>query len=113
MGISEELYILLSAVWLGCVVGAVHEVLCTIREIVKHREWIVNLEDFFYWIFVSVYVFESIFLVNNGNWRGYICIGVVVGVWSIHTIWYVLKKVFLKVRKTLKNKGKHRMIRDK
>lgn len=111
MEISEELGVLLNAVWTGCVVGNIYGMLIVIRGVIKHRDWMISIEDFGFWIFASVYVFEQVLLTNNGNWRWYIIIGIVVGSWSTYTIWCVVKKLVEKLGKALKNKGFHRMIK--
>lgn len=111
MGIVEELYILLSAIWTGCVVALFYEILCFLRSIVIHKSWMVSCEDFFFWVFSSAYIFHQVFNTNDGNWRWYIFIGIVVGFWAIHTIWCSGKKLLLKAKKVLKNKGKSRIIR--
>lgn len=113
MEISEELYILASAVWTGCVICSIYELIVITRSIVKHSDFIVAIEDFFFWILTSVYIFNQLFQANNGNWRTYFFLGVVLGVWSVHTIWCTLRKVLCKVKKSLKIKEKERMINRK
>lgn len=105
MGISEELYILWSAVWTGCVICGVHEALCLLRRIIKHTDRMVGVEDFLFWVGTTVFVFQKVFEVNNGSWRWYFALGIVVGVWAVHTIWSGLEKVVRKLKKSLKNKG--------
>lgn len=111
VGISEELYILLSAVWTGCVVWSIYTLIRMVRKMIKHKDWIVSAEDFLFWIFASVFVFHQMFLVVNGTIRWYFFIGLVVGGWSVHTIWYMCEKVLRKIKKTLKNKHKNRIIK--
>ncbi len=110
MGISEELYILWSAVWAGCLICGSYKLFTVARYLVKHKEFIIAIEDFTFWIITSVYIFSQLIKVNNGNWRIYFLLGIVLGAWSIHTIWCVLRKVFRKMLKTLKIKGKESMI---
>lgn len=111
MGISEELYILLNAVWTGINICIVYESLSCFRKVVKHKDWVVSIQDFGFWIFTSVYMFARVFSCNNGKWRWYYFIGIVVGVWAIHIIWGRIEKTCRKIRKTLKNKGKTRIIK--
>ncbi|MFI3171823.1 MAG: spore cortex biosynthesis protein YabQ [Eubacteriales bacterium] len=105
--ISEELYVVLYAVWTGGVICSVYWGIRMLRRWIKHWDSIVSIEDFCYWIFVSFFVFEQIFISCNGNLRWYFFIGIVVGVWSIHTILCVVEKGVHMVKKKLEKPHKN------
>lgn len=49
------------------------------RMLFPAKNWLVSLEDFCYWIYVSVSVFSLLYRQNDGILRSYVIIGVVVG----------------------------------
>lgn len=49
------------------------------RLLIPAKNWLVGLEDFFYWIYVSVSVFSLLYRQNDGILRSYVIVGVVLG----------------------------------
>lgn len=63
----------------GLFLGFIYDLLRVFRRIVKHSKWIVNVEDFIFWVFGSLIIFIEIFNDNDGILRGFLCIGVSIG----------------------------------
>lgn len=103
--ISEELYILFTAIWSGCVVYGSYTVLRVVRKLIPHREWMVSLEDFCFWIVISIYLFSQIFYTTSGNLRWYIVVGLIIGGFCAHIIWSSAVKLSRQVKKVLIKKG--------
>lgn len=97
-----ELYVFFNAVWTGCMVTLLYTALRIFRRVIKHNLLVVSIEDALFYLFSSVYIFYQIFLSTNGVLRWYFFLGVVLGVWSIYTIWYGVEKVIKKSIKHLK-----------
>jgi spore cortex biosynthesis protein YabQ len=64
---------------LGAVSGAVFDVFRIIRRIVRHSDFLTQIEDLLYWLFVSVLIFYFILHHNSGEVRIYAIIGVFSG----------------------------------
>lgn len=95
----------MSAFLSGVFLCAVYQLIVTIRQMVKHRGWLINLEDICYWIFAMVYLFVQNYNTNNGAIRGYYILGIVVGVvtsWKSFQYFSVLWKKFIQHRKQKK-----------
>ena len=63
----------------GVSIGVFYDTLRIFRRIIKHSNLMINVEDGLFWIISSVFLFIILFEQNNGVLRGYIIIGVVVG----------------------------------
>lgn len=49
------------------------------RLLFSAKSWLVSLEDFFYWIYVSLSVFSLFYRQNDGILRSYVIIAVLLG----------------------------------
>lgn len=101
LDVAAEINILLYAIGTGVVACMVYQVLTLFQLLHKKVKWLICLEDMCYWIWLSVYVFSRIFQSTFGIIRWYIVVGIVLGVWATHTIWYSVKKVMIKIIKRL------------
>lgn len=102
MKIWEELERFASAFFSGVFLCALYQLILTVRQMVKHKVWVANLEDVGYWIFAFLYLFVQIYNTNNGAIRGYYVLGVVGGVitlWKIFRYFTKLWKKFVQCRK--------------
>lgn len=99
--IGVELQIFLTAVWVGLVVSAIFKTLGGVQRLLKQKKWLICLEDGIYWLWLSWYIFEQIFLATKGVIRWYFVLGIVVGIWSTHTILCCAKKVVNIIKKML------------
>lgn len=100
--IWEELELFASAFFSGIFLCAIYLLIVTIRQIVKHRMWAVNLEDASYWIFAFAYLFVQIYNTNNGAIRGYYILGIVGGalsLWKSFHYFVILWKKIVQQRK--------------
>ena len=102
MTISEELYIFFYAIWAGCLVQLVYEGLGLWRKVVSHKNSMVNVEDFIFWVWASVWIYNSALETCSGEIRWYFVIGIVAGAISLHTIWYRVKKILKYIKNYLK-----------
>lgn len=96
-----EVHVFFYAVWTGVVVYLSYIPIILLRKIIKHNIVCISLEDFCYWLFISMYTYYHIFLATSGVLRWYFFVGIVVGVTCTHIIWYGVKKVGRKIVKSL------------
>lgn len=100
---------------MGICMGAVYDVLRSIRKNFNHSDMLVGIEDIIYWLSFTWLFIENIFKYNDGSFRIYIFViaitGVIIykntissGVFKIlNYILYFARKCVEKPKKLLKN----------
>lgn len=71
-GIYEELALLCCFFLVGVALAASYDLLRILRGLIPHGVFVVNLEDFFYWLYVAGAVFLALYEKNDGRLRGYL-----------------------------------------
>ena len=64
---------------LGIVLMVSYDLLRLFRLLIPHKPLFIDLEDFIYWVYCAVMTFLLLFYENSGVLRGYVIIGVFVG----------------------------------
>lgn len=78
--IVEQVYIFLYAVLAGGILTFLYDILRIKRRTIKTSVIIVNIEDIIYWLLAAVIVFLTVYGSNDGQMRGFIFIGNILGV---------------------------------
>lgn len=78
-GIYEELALVCCFFLLGIFLAASYDVLRIFRGLIPHGKLLVNIEDLLYWIYVAVVIFVMLYEKNDGQLRGYVFGGLLVG----------------------------------
>ena len=105
LGIEKEFLVFLHAIITGVFVTAVYLSLRVLRRIFRHALWVINIEDFIYWIFVSQYFFVQIYHTSNGEIRWYFVLGVVIGAILMHFFVAFTKKIDQKLSDLMEKKN--------
>ncbi|TCT13050.1 spore cortex biosynthesis protein YabQ [Natranaerovirga pectinivora] len=63
----------------GIAIGVFYDIIRIFRRVVAHSNFLINIEDGLFWIISSVFLFVILFRQNNGVIRGYVIIGVLIG----------------------------------
>lgn len=82
--IREEVSIFIEAAWQGMLIAVCYDVLRILRRIIKHKDIVVNIEDYVFWVIVGIAVFSMIFQNNDGVVRGYIFLALLTGAYIYH-----------------------------
>lgn len=82
--IQEEVSIFIEAAWQGMLIAVCYDALRVLRRVIKHKDIIVNIEDYIFWVIVGLAVFSMIFQNNDGVVRGYIFLALVTGAYTYH-----------------------------
>ena len=82
----------------GALIGLLYDLFRIKRRFIKTSNLIVNIEDIIYWILVVVILLLNAYISNDGEIRGYIIIGTILGV-VIYIV--ALSKVVLTVSDVL------------
>lgn len=125
-GILQELQTVGTALLCGAVITIVYDLLRIFRRVLVHGNFWIGVEDLFFWIWTSLWIFSVLYRENDGNFRMYTMISMVLGMIVYHktvsepfvriagtilkkiirVLFYpfsLLKKIFLFQGKKLKN----------
>lgn len=78
-GIGKEMSTFLQAILSGNTVFWLYQLLIILRKIVKHHQFFVSAEDFFFWVGTGIFLFCRMYNTSNGSIRWYFILGVVLG----------------------------------
>ena len=68
-----------SAIVSGIVVRMSYHCIMCFRKIIKHKHFVIEVEDLLFWIVSAIYMFVQIYHTTNGRVRWYIVLGIVIG----------------------------------
>lgn len=71
LNIKKELLVFFCACLTGVNVRAGYEILIFLRKMIIHNNLVKGIEDLFYWIFMSAYIFSQIYATTYGSIRWY------------------------------------------
>ena len=69
LNIKKELLVFFCACLTGVNVRAGYEILIFLRKMIIHNNLVKGIEDLFYWIFMSAYIFSQIYATMYGSIR--------------------------------------------
>lgn len=122
--VQRQFYFLfLSFLW-GMWMCWVYDGLRVLRNLTKHSRWILNIEDIFYWLFMTIALFYLLYTYHCGEIRNYILVGLLSGYLFYYktispvyvALWVLLlepfKRIFVKIyrllcKMTTKSRDKH------
>ena len=79
---------------IGMILGIIFDIFRILRRIFKTSDILTNIEDILFGVMTGIILLSSIFLINNGQLRLYIFIGIFVGI-LIYLL--VFSKFFIKI----------------
>lgn len=74
----ESRHIGYAILW-GLELAVFYDAFLICRNVIKHKIFIVYLEDFFYWLVCAFFVFENLYEIGDGYIRWYMALGVGIG----------------------------------
>jgi spore cortex biosynthesis protein YabQ len=94
MTLSTQFLTMLSMVGMGSVFGAMFDTYQRFLKRPKRKQWIVFINDIFFWIIQALLIFYTLFEVNNGELRFYIFIALLCGFAAYQSL---LKGIYLRL----------------
>lgn len=85
ISINNQVIVFLYSVLGGIVIAFTYDVFRIKRKKIKTRTYVTYIEDLVYWIIVAIIMFSSVYISNDGEIRGYIFLGTLIGL-----IFYIL-----------------------
>jgi len=92
--ISNQAYVFLCCVLGGMIIAFMYDVFRIRRKAIRSSNIIVYFEDFIYWILVALVLFAVVYISNDGELRGYVIIGAIIGI-ILYTL--LLSKIVMTV----------------
>ena len=78
--VSNQAYIFLCSVIGGALIGFIYDVFRIKRKAIRTNSIALYIEDFIYWIIVSLVMFGMVYYSNDGEIRGFTFLGTAIGV---------------------------------
>lgn len=96
----NQVYIFLIFIMNGLLIGLLFDTFRTIRKSFKTSNFVTDLQDIIFWIITGLLILYSLFKFANGELRGYIFIGLILGY-----ILYLLafSSIYMKISLTIFN----------
>ncbi len=93
--ILNQTYVFLWSVLVGVILAIIFDFFRILRRKGKTKNYIVYIQDIIYWILVTIIIVASAFITNDGELRGYMFIGYLLGavIYIVTLSRYVLKYV--------------------
>jgi spore cortex biosynthesis protein YabQ len=85
ISVNNQVIIFLYSIIAGIIIAFIYDLFRIKRKKIKSRAFVTYLEDFVYWLIVAIIMFSSFYISNDGEMRGYIFFGTIIGL-----IFYVL-----------------------
>lgn len=77
--VAEQVYVFLGTIVIGAFMGVIFDFFRALRRKGNTKNGIVYLQDIVFWLIVAVMIITSSFLLNDGDLRGYMLIGYLLG----------------------------------
>ena len=79
LSMGSQVKLFLFMILLGVITGFIYDLIRTLRKIIKHNNFMIQIENFLFWILISTGIFFMILNKNSGQIRGFCIIGVFSG----------------------------------
>ena len=77
--IYEEMTLLVACFFLGMILGLFYDGFRILRLFIRHKDWLVDVEDLVFWVVTAWLVFKTLFCYNQGILRAYAFLGIMIG----------------------------------
>lgn len=77
--ILNQTYVFLWSLLVGAILAIIFDFFRILRRKGKTKNYIVYIQDVIYWILVTIIIIASAFITNDGELRGYMFIGYLLG----------------------------------
>ncbi|WP_250278973.1 spore cortex biosynthesis protein YabQ [[Clostridium] colinum] len=94
LSVSYQLKIFLISLFIGLILGFFYDLLKIFRKYIIHNNFIINIEDTIYWLFMSIIIFLISLYQNNGEIRIFFIIGIFT---SMILYTFLISPIFLNI----------------
>lgn len=82
--LSREVWFLLHSMLLGIGIVVLYDILRIFRNIIKHKNFLIGLEDILFWITSGLLIFRMLYKENDGILRWFSIGGIILGMLVYH-----------------------------
>lgn len=100
--ITQEVRFFLGSFFSGVFLLMAYDMIRLLRVLIPHRKALVNGEDFIFWAGASIFIFRTIYKLNDGNIRGFGILCMVAGMLLYQFFAKIVKKGLKKAAKPFK-----------
>ena len=104
--IRQEVLFFASSVYTGIMLTLAYDMLRMFRGVIRHGSLAVNLEDLIYWVITAFVICKMTYEKNHGEFRGYAFLGILTGVGIICLAEEIFRKIWIKLLKKKRKRGK-------
>lgn len=77
--LAEQVYIFFSSVIIGAIMGIIFDFFRALRRKGNTKNILVYIQDVLFWLIIAIMIIVSSFIINNGELRGYMLLGYILG----------------------------------
>lgn len=104
VSISNQVYVFFSCILGGLAIGLLFDIFRLSRKFIETGDVITYIEDITFWFLVGVIVLMTVYLSNNGQIRGYVFMGILLGVVFYFLVFStIVMKILSSIVKTIVN----------
>lgn len=76
---AEQVYIFFTSVVIGAIMGIIFDFFRALRRKGNTKNILVYIQDIIFWLIIAIIIIVSSFIINNGELRGYMLLGYILG----------------------------------
>lgn len=76
---AEQVYIFFTSVIIGAIMGIIFDFFRALRRKGNTKNILVYIQDVIFWLIIAIIIIVSSFIINNGELRGYMLLGYILG----------------------------------
>ncbi len=100
--IDFQIQVFTMSLAVGILLGLVYDGIRIFRRVVKHNIIVISIEDILFWMMAIVILFTFLIYENNGEIRGFIILGIFIGVFIYLKVFSnPIVKIGTKILKTI------------
>lgn len=77
--INQQTLLFVKSIQIGIMIAVLYDLIRIFRKMIKHPNWMVQVEDVLYWLMCILIGFSSLYMHNYGDIRLFIFIGMILG----------------------------------
>ncbi len=77
--VSNQSLLFMTCIQIGMIMGVLFDFIRIFRKIIKHPNFLVQLEDFIYWVICALIGFYMLYINNYADIRPFVFIGILLG----------------------------------
>ncbi len=91
---EDQLQLFVIFMIIGIFIGLFFDTFRILRKTFKHKDFVIYIQDFLFWIITGAVLLYSSFIFNSGEFRAYMILGALLGFFAYI---FTLSKYFIKI----------------